>query len=40
MQIIKNHELVVDLPDSRSSAYLRDDLQSDAVESKRTRSSR
>ena len=25
MQIIEKYELVVDLPDSRSSAYLRDD---------------
>ena len=36
MQIIEKYELVVDLPDSRSSAYLRDDLQADRIESKRS----
>ena len=36
MQIIEKYELVVDLPESRSSAYLRDDLQADRVESKRS----
>ena len=36
VQIIEKYELVVDLPDSRSSAYLRDDLQADRIESKRS----
>jgi hypothetical protein len=36
MQIIEKYELVVDLPDSRSSSYLRDDLQADRIESKRS----
>ena len=32
----KSIELVVDLPESRSSAHLRDDLQADRIESKRS----
>ena len=36
MQIIEKYELVVDLPESRSSAHLRDDLQADRMESKRS----